>query len=209
MTKERLEPTTEGSKHAFEAIYLVSSSLGKNQHKNASLGHPIKYSKKWTVLELQTPWDLSGQNCFKNLPVNTRKSSLCSHIWSTVGGSGKQAELEFGDMWLSSGSLNLKHLGCLCWTHGYLASPPQAALPSPLGRKRRDTGAVPAPPQSRFRGTQSQHRAPQGPKQNHCPGHRYSRGENTSTGTVLSGNHQNQAGRASTSASPPPALQQE
>lgn len=153
LLRKDCNPLLRGSRYAFAAICSVSASLGKNQHRHASLCHPIKYSKNWTVLEQCTPWDLYSPykhwplsshgvvkqfwNRFQNLPMNTGKSLLCSHVWSTVGCSGKRAEpLEFGGMWPSSGSLDLNHLGRICWTCRYLASPPYTALPVPRGGRR-------------------------------------------------------------------------
>lgn len=100
-------------------------------------------------------------NHFKKLPVNSGKSWLCSHVWSTGGCSGKWAEpLEFGGMWLSSGSLDLTHLGHICWTCRYPASPPYTAQPVPEGGKEANKEHI---LQSK-RWTQRKHGALHGPR---------------------------------------------
>lgn len=146
---------------------FVSTNLEQNQQRNASLCHQIKYSKEWKGLEWGSPWDLNGQTLFKKLPVNTAKSSLCSHVWNAAVCTGKQAEpLEFDAMWISSGALDLGCLGFIYWTLRCLASPPYSALLVPWGGRggmqepMPQPCAMPAPRASRHNGTQKWCKAP-------------------------------------------------
>lgn len=126
---------------------FVSTNLEQNQQRNASLCHQIKYSKEWKGLEWGSPWDLNGQTLFKKLPVNTAKSSLCSHVWNAAGCTGKQVEpLEFDAMWISSGALDLGcwdlsvgHSGVWphlltqhCWSPGEEEEECRSPCPSPV-----------------------------------------------------------------------------
>lgn len=125
MTKERLQHTTEGQQTCLCSNMFNINQSGKEPAQKC---FPLPSNQvQQEVNSAQTTDSMGPQwrNCFKNLRVDTGKSSL-KH-------SGKRAELELGGTWLSSGSVDLKHLGCLCWTQGYLASPPRAALPVPWG----------------------------------------------------------------------------